>query len=731
MISFAVVTAILAAASVASYVFYNDRETEEHPGSSTVGGANPRQTKPRFGSPPRNSKYEARVCGHSWVATSKPVSLKHPQGTASLIYYREMPEIKPTPNPEASLIIGTYVVEPAEPSYTDSSLFRNLNYKSLSPECRGAYLTWLVNGRREPAVATEYITLFLWGLERRIVVESALTGRVSDKEFQEIGLELKSLAVNYSDRAFFSERCYRLLEWMKHLRPALIQINFDIVRKHQLALLFSRMVGQRINRHEPIPAAAAWSWLWFTGYPETRSMKRCPVDFEALFIARYREQHGKGMRARPGNQCIVPSYVPLNPGLSEVHQRALPIPDPLAITDVTEKLHALADHCDRDLDQYARYLGRKNTSPNDLQGLLLLPRPFAERLQSRLANFTSWVNSTLGGEFCSVTFRDLWHRLSDTELKSADAMSIGLLQGTLDFLGIGFAPDPRYHNGRPSLDRPVLLYLRPTGGSVPAPHKPEPSIEVALSLSAKLVGQGKAFSADRLRILDQFIDALPDLQMADRYSLRAYTRWRVENGVAPSQAKKWGQGIHAEDSQAIRSVLIHTASAGGAAGPDQIHVLQRLYAFLGLEPSAVTIDLHDRAATGSVRRSAADARQQSSAIFVLDAEKLAAHEAETTDVQGMLSTIFADTDSTTTETDDEHESGGLDPAHHKLYQRLISNETWERDAIEPYCESLGLMLDGALETINDWAFEVAGDALIDNDETITIHADVVDYLAST
>lgn len=731
MISFAVVTAILAAASVASYVLYKDRQPESPQECSPEGGAKALQTKPTFGSPPRNSRHEVRARGHSWITSSNPVSFKYPQGSASLIYYREMPEIKPTPNPEVSLIIGSYAVEPAEPSYTDSSLFGNLSYKSLSLECRGAYLTWLVTGRSAPAVATEYITLFLCGLERRIVVESAHTGRVSDTEFQEIGLELKRLAANYPDRAFLPERCYRLLEWMKHLRPALVQIDFETIRKRQLTLLFSRMVGQRINRNEPVPAAAAWSWLWFTGYSKTRSMKQCPADFEALFTARYREQYGKGLRVRPGNQCIVPAYAPLNPGLSEVRQRALPIPDPLAITDATEQLHALADHCDRELDLYARYLGRKNTSPNDLQGLLLLPRPFAERLQSRLADFTSWVRSALADEFCSVTFRDLWHRLSDTEIKSANATSVALVQETLDFLGIGFAPDPRYHNGRPSLDRSVLLYSHPTGGRVAAPRKPARSIEVALSLSARLVGQEEAFSADRLRVLDQFIDALPAVQTADRYSLRAYTRWRVENAPMPSQAKAWGREIKAEDRQAIRSVLIHTASAGGAAGPEQIHVLQRLYAFLGLELSSVTTDLHEQAATGSVRQSTADPRQPSSSVFVLDAEKLAAHEAETTDVQGMLSNIFADTDSTTTETDDEHESGGLDSAHHKLYQRLISNETWERDAIEPYCESLGLMLDGALETINDWAFEVAGDALIDNDETITIHADVVDDLAST
>jgi DNA-directed RNA polymerase subunit beta' len=97
----------------------------------------------------------------------------------------------------------------------------------------------------------------------------------------------------------------------------------------------------------------------------------------------------------------------------------------------------------------------------------------------------------------------------------------------------------------------------------------------------------------------------------------------------------------------------------------------------------------------------------------LDDELVKAKLAETEQVQGVLADIFS---SDTAGTDDsiafrsanKKDSDalrGLDNRHRTLLRRLFKKEGWERAEVEKMCKEIGLMIDGALEVINEWAFE--------------------------
>jgi len=55
-------------------------------------------------------------------------------------------------------------------------------------------------------------------------------------------------------------------------------------------------------------------------------------------------------------------------------------------------------------------------------------------------------------------------------------------------------------------------------------------------------------------------------------------------------------------------------------------------------------------------------------------------------------------------------------------------EVVSRARIDAWCRELGLMPDGALESLNEVAFNVAGDALFDAEDDIVIHADIREHL---
>jgi hypothetical protein len=95
---------------------------------------------------------------------------------------------------------------------------------------------------------------------------------------------------------------------------------------------------------------------------------------------------------------------------------------------------------------------------------------------------------------------------------------------------------------------------------------------------------------------------------------------------------------------------------------------------------------------------------------------------DTARVTALLHGIFGDEESEAgaaqdrVETDDANTINGLDAEHSAFVRALGKQETWERTALEAMAEHHGLLLDGALETINDAAFDRCGALCIEEDD---------------
>jgi hypothetical protein len=124
----------------------------------------------------------------------------------------------------------------------------------------------------------------------------------------------------------------------------------------------------------------------------------------------------------------------------------------------------------------------------------------------------------------------------------------------------------------------------------------------------------------------------------------------------------------------------------------------------------------------------------------LDLDKLAKLEEEHAKAGDLLASIFTDddeeseadhydgheldsTDTAGSNSESVSEEGiesinvkGLDAKHNRLYMTLRDREEWPRTEYLDYCRELGLMPDGALEVINDWACEMTGDPLLESDD---------------
>jgi hypothetical protein len=101
--------------------------------------------------------------------------------------------------------------------------------------------------------------------------------------------------------------------------------------------------------------------------------------------------------------------------------------------------------------------------------------------------------------------------------------------------------------------------------------------------------------------------------------------------------------------------------------------------------------------------------------------------AETRQVSTLLSSIVAEEEAPVTVAPaiaQANTIGTLDAAHSELLRRLAQRASWPRDEVERLANELSLLPDGALETINDYAYATADEPLWEDDDPVAINSKV-------
>ena len=71
---------------------------------------------------------------------------------------------------------------------------------------------------------------------------------------------------------------------------------------------------------------------------------------------------------------------------------------------------------------------------------------------------------------------------------------------------------------------------------------------------------------------------------------------------------------------------------------------------------------------------------------------------------------------------------GLDPRHAALVDLLVQREHWAEEEFADIAGKQGLLPSGALEAINEWAFEKFDEALLDEYDGYDVSQDIADAL---
>ncbi|QXN25542.1 TerB N-terminal domain-containing protein [Shewanella xiamenensis] len=645
---------------------------------------------------------------------------------------------------ESSLVAPSLPIMDVPMTYEDESLGYWPSYSSISPGCRGAYLKWLSSDRSNPNVPLGYVFIYLYGLERRVVVdnpESDIKGKVSSYDLPELCLifdEVKRLRSIYGSSNSFYRYSTRLLELISIFALAQgkeleLEIE-DSVNSH----LFRFKVALEVGKERPLPSSLAFDWI--NNHPEYRlktPARRCFDLFKLLFVIKYQQQFGEGLKISP-NKTMLKIIPHLSSGsLRAVQSLKFDLPDAGILTGPFKKFIAIAESCNQELEAYSRYLAKVGTSSDDIVGLLMLPdQLFAQLKLDSLTRFKAWL-AEQSTQQPNIQINALWLQLGLEAPTKFNKNETDFLTRLMDKIGFGFAPDPRFHHSKLQAEGLISVYpIENPELKLQNASKAFDELLLLLKLGAIISCADGHASDDEKEYLLQLLRKDPVITGAERKSLEAFVHWQLATPPSLSLVKAKLDTVKQSEKAGICNILASLVLADGKVESKEIKQLEGIYTALGLDKTSVSSDIH-RVATAKP----SGAAQSTDASKVrLDDAILKIHENETKDVQAMLHAIFTDDEPETAsigvaesegaekDVADVEASHTLAKQYQPLLQAMLQQIEWSRKDFKLLCDANNLMVNDVVEVINDWAYDVVGAPLIEEDYDFKVDAEIAEEI---
>ncbi len=334
-------------------------------------------------------------------------------------------------------------------------------------------------------------------------------------------------------------------------------------------------------------------------------------------------------------------------------------------------------------------------------------------------------------------------------------------------MGIGVEPDPRHGGVTPDAAAPLvffrsddlpLLEATANGTDMLPRHSKHHARVACVAFFADLVRMGLPNPGAALKQAAAIIQAWEGLSVAAHNRLQALLIALTTPGAPALKGKgslrKQLELIDGPDREPLTRELVAVARAGAAL--EQVAVVRQLekhFALLGADLKS----LYEMAHTGmGSDASAPQAEHAPDASRKLDTARIVALRKETAEVDGVLSLIFnAPADeaveplpsigaapaasssgiatpapATAVTTAVFPALPALDTRHSGLLRALLARDAWAGEALAAQCAEHGLMPSGALERINDAAFDAFDEALLEGDDPFEFNPGLLAVLRS-
>jgi len=661
---------------------------------------------------------------------------------------------------DASLIeTGLSVASSRTPTYEELPYWPT--YRGASPAQRARYLDWLLLGRRDADIPIGYVFIYFYGLERRVLLDRT--------DHEPILRELRRLLEVYDMSPSF-QRYATNLAWATLLLSAVDGDGLDeaflkMAESSPPADEDTLAVGLAYShvRELPLPASLARSVAeWDSRTSTSVVIRRHTEMFSHLFDKRYAAACGRGLVLKESKRPHKLAYQPASPTLSGM-LASFEVPNALGLPSQFKPLIQIWSDCIDELKAYDR--AHRSSAGEELTAAMYeaLPEELRtddhpelgdwRRVMRKYAGPRGWPLvpvSALASIKGFPTRSRLTKRQCETILCTADA------------IGFGLEPDARL-TGRNYEWNELLSVFRTEG--------PDQEDLTAYSAAAVLLRLGMCVAAadgrvdkEELRHVSQHLEDHFSLKPAHRKRLKALARLlRATKSFGEAEGKKLRTSLPVGQRRMVASYLVGIAAVDQEITPEEVKALKKLYRILGLAPDELTsllVTLQSpaepeepveiqRAPTASrtgeripppparrgfglnmeaVNRIMAETSQVAEVLAKAMSERNGAKAAGSTEMPREES---SPTDGASDAASDDGgtqaaplRAVGLDDRFHEFLDVLVTKDAWARDELSVVAREHSLMLNGALEAINEWSEQQYGDWLVEQGETIAVRLDV-------
>lgn len=614
-------------------------------------------------------------------------------------------------------------------------------YENLSPFQKRSYLEWLSQGRNAPSADIGYVFIYFYGLERRVLIDASKDPSISDNEYPLIVEEIKRLIDIYAEDSYsFKSYAGSLLDFIysSKIEDKLYLKDFsytEFPRSYELPIVIKASLGQAAIDNYPIPSKLALTWVRLWPIISLRTpAHRCQNEFDKLFIIKYESEFKEGLTLKSNKTKLKLSYRPASAGIPYIDRRSLShLPDVSVLTGPQNKLQKIVDDVTKELDSYSRYIGRNPDRESQFESALLLPLDIWPTIViNRIHDIKKEVNQK---NHLLLSFSDFLKKIGvKSELTRDQVFNVAKV---LKQFQIGIEPNFLDGVKVPKLDQQIAIFeiadIAETHEAVTSAYL---SALLTTQLAVAVAHADGTFSRDEKDFILRQISSWNHLSKNHIDRLKANLDLLEANPLPLSALKKKFEIITSESKNAIASFMATVAQSDGVVTPDEVRLLEKIYQALGIDPKNVFSDVH-AIETGNLPGEQKHLKQS----FKLDKEKIQLLQKDTADVSKILADIFQEdhVEGAIKEsieeaiTEEEHAVAentvlGLSGSLANFARVIITRPSWSRDELSDLADDQDLMLDGALEEINEASFELYDMPLFDGDDPIDINAEILERL---
>lgn len=637
-------------------------------------------------------------------------------------------------------------------------------YDNISPTARRAYLTWLSGGRCNPTANIGNVFLFFYGLERRLLVD-APEDPAAKAEMPAIIAEIERLRSIY-DNSSFLRYSSDLLDFLAadDVEPELsLQPPPPSTASRGMSLRLRIGLGQAAVDARPV--SAEWALAWARSEPNVRlpgAARRCARQFDAQFARIYEQKFGAGLNLSVNRTKLKISYRPASAGLlnQSFASNLGELPDVTTVVTPLKKLQAVVDEVATSIDAYSRFIGRHADKAASLEATLLLPMAL---WSSSVRSAFDGIDKRVGAGMVVIKLGDLLNAFGGTSSLTRDTLK-NLFQ-VLHAQNVGVEPDVLAGAKAPKSEDSVVLFRLPSdehanGADNKAGYD---AIAVMLDLAITLANADGRISGREVQFLNRQVDAWSHVGAAAQRRLRARLRLGIVYPPTLSLLKSRLEPLPVAARAGLAKLLSALALADGKLAPAAVKHLEKVYQHLGIEATALYSELHvisaatdakvpanavqsreNQAKPNLARTSVPSTKAKSTTPGLqLDAARIAALQVESERVTALLAKVFEEQESqepiaaapaANADEEDCHEKEsrllGLDSDHSAFLRALLTRPRWSRAELVDMAADMELMLDGALERVNEAALDTFDSCIADGNDPIEIAQDLMESVSA-